>query len=368
MRKEIKRILRNIIRIKRKTKYSKASQELCRNIMKGGNFVSLTKSERRLLKGKNKYPYIAYKNMYGAREAELLRFVTNEDYVFEILPRINSINHDLIGLGKTTLLSDKNYFEMLFPELTFPATIIHKIDGIYFDTSYNRISEDEALNILLGFEHAVFKKSRGSKHGEGVVLAEQEQYGTLLNDFSQNYIVQELLRQHDTLSYFNNTSVNIIRIITVCLDGEVYVLSSKLRVGAPGSFCDHCGFGELNALDIPINDSGMFGEKAFDSDAGVFMDSVFGQKIPESLPYYMDMVAMIKKSHVKYPDYGILGWDMTVDCNGNIVCMEVNSVAPTISASQYEQGSIFYKKCKNGETIIDNIMKRQIDYTHMSII
>ena len=59
-----------------------------------------------------------------------------------------------------------------------------------------------------------------------------------LYSFSQNYVIQEVLTQHDTLSSLNSSSVNPIRVMTLRLNGKIKYLHSIVRFGTPGSITD----------------------------------------------------------------------------------------------------------------------------------
>lgn len=366
----IKIFLKKIIRkAKIRVRWSKYSHEAMELWEKNQDkWVKLSADEERIARKKEKYQLLAFKNLTGVTGAELERFITNQEYTFDILPRLNPSNHDLIGLGKQTIFTDKNYFELLFPQLIFPVTVLHRINGLFFDSNFCPCTKEEALMILNQTDSLVFKVARGSKHGKGVKLLDKKDYKKSLESFDNNYIVQKVIKQHDDLAYYNDTSVNILRVITVLLNGVVYVISAKLRVGAPGSFCDHLGYNGIHSLDIPVNEDGSFASFACDCDDGKFVSDVFGKKFLKEMPKFSEIVETVMQAHMQYPDFGLLGWDMTVDSEDRIICMEVNSIAPTISGAQYEQGPIFYKKTKDGVPIIEEIMKRPLNYNALSIL
>lgn len=57
----------------------------------------------------------------------------------------------------------------------------------------------------------------------------------LKNSFNNDFIIQEVFKQHECLNKIYPHSVNTIRTITFNWNGEVHVLSSVLRMGVNGS-------------------------------------------------------------------------------------------------------------------------------------
>lgn len=88
------------------------------------------------------------------------------------------------------------------------------------------------------------KPSLGSYQGIGAFRLEltdinsPEDLKTRLADCGGNFVVQELIEQADLLSSFNPSSVNIIRMDTVCLNGDAFLANATIRFGVAGSVTD----------------------------------------------------------------------------------------------------------------------------------
>ena len=256
------------------------------------------------------------------------------------------------------MFEDKAYLNIVMPALKTPKTMVRRICGNYYDEKYNLIDFFDALELIKGYESAVFKISKGTGHGRGVRVFNNSSYTDALKSYGNDFVVQEILVQHPKLAYFNESSVNVVRITSICLDGEVYILGAILRIGAPGAFCDHQAIGNVGYRNIGLDREGYFHKRALDIDNGDIFNDIFGKPIPkEPCPHYKEMVKAIVTNHKRFPDYGIIGWDFTVDKDDEVVCIEMNTRNPGVIASQYVLGPIFGQFTKEGQSIKNRIMK-----------
>ncbi len=318
------------------------------------HWAFLTPEELRTVNVQDKYAFAVYKNMAGGEN--LPYYVSDSLFKTVLLPILNPLNHAPSGLNRESCFADKNYSELIMGNLRFPKAVFRRMHGFFYDAALNRISEEEALALASPYEELVFKQSVDGAHGHGVKLVAREDYAALLRTHGENYVVQERVRQHPVLAYFNESSVNILRVTSLCWKGEVYILSGILRIGAPGSFCDHTPHGGTHNLDVAVMEDGSLGTTAFDPDHCHVYDNVYGKPIQGRIPRYEELKALIVREHAKYPDYALIGWDFTIDKEENIVCMEFNTKWPGISASQYGHGPIFARKSKNGVPLLDEIL------------
>ena len=314
----------------------------------------LTETELSGIDRRERYGYTIYKNMTG--ETENLRyFITDAPYRTRILPLLNPENH-YFGRITDVSFSDKNYHGLYMGGVRFPRTILHCVRGEFFDEGFRHITPAEALDILAPYEKLVFKQTTDTRHGEGVRLTERPSYEAMLTNFSDDYLVQELVVQHEALSYFSPTSVNVIRITSICWKGTVYILGGILRVGAPGAFCDHESRGGKSYLTIPLSDDGVIVPRAYDIDNYRVYDTAHGVPIRGEIPHYREMKELVVRKHILYPRYALIGWDFTVDRDGQIVCMEFNTKFPGVNGTQCALGPVFAQKTVGGSTLFDELM------------
>lgn len=332
-----------------------------------GEWVELDGEQAKRYK-KERYTYTMFKNLSEQFDRYEKYYLTDTQYREKVLTRLSKQNHTTSGRAFDTFFNDKNYFEFLFPELRFPKTLVRRIEGNYFDGSYQSITIDEAKQKLSGYSSVFFKKSVDTQHGEGVARVIGDKTAEALEKFGKNFVVQEPIRQHAFLADFNSTSVNAIRIITVYWKGHSYAIDARLRIGAPGSICDHLGYGGKNPLEVKINEDGSLKGKAFDDTFGQYYDTVFEKEIEGTIPGYAKMLDAALKGQERYPTYGLLGWDFTVNEDGEPLCIEVNSKEPVIKAAQCVGGPVFMLKTVNGVPLLDEIMSEPVDYGAMLTI
>ena len=172
-----------------------------------------------------------------------------------------------------------------------------------------------------------------------------------------DYIVQEVLRQHESFSRFNSSSVNVIRITTLFWKSKIYILGGILRVGAPGEFCDHTTSPDNNhPRVIALDDEGRLTGKAVDPDLAYVYDDCWGTPPSGVIPKYHEMKQLVMKEHSRFPHHRIIGWDITLDENENITCLEYNPGWPGIIQSQYVLGPIFMQKSSRGVPLLHEIL------------
>ena len=135
------------------------------------------------------------------------------------------------------------------------------------------------------------------------------------------------------------------------------VLSGILRVGPPGSFCDLLPHGDRHPLIVGLNDDGTLKNVAVDPDMFEKHNTIFGKKIEGCVPKYNEMKEIVLKVHKKFPKCGILGWDLTLDENGNIVFIEYNPGCPGVIQTQLVNGPVFGNIKKGGKPLLEELQK-----------
>jgi hypothetical protein len=166
-----------------------------------------------------------------------------------------------------------------------------------------------------------------------------------------------VLKQHSSFAKWNPSSVNIVRILTLLWDGKVRVLGGYFRLGAPGGFCDHLMYDGESPLQIPLTEDGLFMNRCYDFDKGLIYSDVRGMKIEGGILKYDEMKQKACKAHEAYPFNRLIGWDMTLDENSNIVLIEYNSRCPEVVGPQCSIGPIFDFKLDNGDNFIDTVVR-----------
>lgn len=175
-----------------------------------------------------------------------------------------------------------------------------------------------------------------------------------------DYVVQEVMKQHESFSRYNPSSVNVIRITTLFWKSEVYVLGGIFRVGAPGEFCDHTTSPDNNhPRIIALDDEGRLTGKFIDPDLVNVYDDCYGVPASGAIMRYGEMKELVVKEHSRYPHHMLLGWDITLDENEDIICIEYNAGWPGIIQTQYALGPIFMQKSSRGVPLLHEILRER---------
>ncbi len=339
-------------------------------------------NKRKIVKGSNKQHYLDLKNhgieirkLTSAQKAEIdsiyrkygykysydthiLTYSITGEFDAKILPEDMyraSLELKLNNIEQKFVMSDKNYFEMYMPEVKFPDVIVRNINGVFYDDARNIISKEEADNLISGYEKVVVKPSVENGSGRGVELVDVSNTN-VTEKFGKNYVVQKLLRQHPFLSSLNQSSVNVIRIVTLFLNGKVVPLTAALRYGGEGSFTDNkVGKDGKGMTVIGVTKDGTLREKGYFSCGVSVSETPSGRSFGGlKIPKFEEMVELAVKQHSRFPNIRIVGWDFTLNENEDIVVIEYNIKAPGVLYYQWVNGPLFGEKTSE---ILDEIKK-----------
>lgn len=258
----------------------------------------------------------------------------------------SSIIYNLNNYQFSLAYVDKGFYDTLFPDVNRPKTFVKNVNGFYYDDN-NAITKEEAVERCSNLEAAIIKPTVLGTWGMGVQLFHSENgfipelnqsVSDLFSQYKNSFIIQSKLEQHPDIAKLNPTSVNTIRVLSYRRDNEVIVLYAVIRIGRMGKVVDNETAGGIKA-DIDLQ-TGRIKGPAFGSptepnmpqtDSGVTLDNY---QIP-SFPQILDFV---KSLHLRLPYFRLIGWDISVDANGNPVMVEWNRSA---ELSQVAHGPAF---------------------------
>ena len=260
-----------------------------------------------------------------------VKYIPTYLYYSKITPLFNDVKMRVV-------YSDKNMLDRLFPDVLQPRGIIKNMNGFYYHLE-KPIDKITAIELCNDLPDAVIKHSIDSCQGQsvvrfsssgGVTSFQKKTVTALLDSYGKNFLVQEAVSQHERLGSLNPTSLNTIRIMTFYRDNnEVVPLFAVLRMGRKGVKVDnasagglYCGISENGKLAKYAYTLKPFG-KYLTSDSGVVFEGF-------EIPRFQDIVSKVRKMHVKLPYARLIGWDMAVDVNNNIVLIEINTIDPGV--------------------------------------
>lgn len=236
---------------------------------------------------------------------------------------------------------DKNLYDIYFPDVLRPKTIIKNSNG-FFSNGIKSISKEEAFELCKDIEAAVIKPSLEGMWGRGVrvfssskgIVGEAETISQLLNSYNDNYIVQEKICQHPNMAKLNPTSLNTLRILSFRKGTEVYIIYAVVRIGRKGKFIDNETAGGINAnVDLRNGciDTYAYGtpkeKRMTTTDCGTVLKGF-------EIPSFFQVLDIVKNLHLRLPYFQLIGWDFGINEEGMPVMIEWNR-APDLSQTAH---------------------------------
>ena len=260
-----------------------------------------------------------------------VRYIPTSLYYTEIIGKINQMKFE-------RAYSDKNLTDHLLKGIKFPETVLKNLNG-YFYLDGVTVDKETAISACSDLSDVIIKPTLQS-HGvgvkkfsvqNGITSIDGESLEHLFDRYKSNFIIQKVVHQHELLDALNPSSVNTIRILTYRSGMEVLVPYTVIRIGRQGWDIDNETAGGISTR---INRDGTLAKYAYGSpgndgiektDSGIVLD---GYKIPT----YEKAVETVKKLHLQLPHFNLIGWDISIDTEGEPVLIEWN-VWPELSQS-----------------------------------
>ncbi len=239
---------------------------------------------------------------------------------------------------------DKNLYDLYFHDINQPKTIFRKVHDSLLDSCYNIITLEEAIRKSKDAGEVVLKIGKYSNSGFGIMfwnaLADDEDKLTDFLNNSKNIVCQQAIKQHPDLGALNPTSINTIRALTFFFNNDVYLLSSFIRFGQPGSRLDNIHSG---GLACGIEPNGQLNNVAFDVAANQFDYQPQGKPLNHiRVPNYNRCVDLVKDLAKRFATVSrLVAWDIAVDEKGDPLLIEVGLTYCGSNFHQICNGPIF---------------------------
>ena len=250
------------------------------------------------------------------------RYIPDDLYYGEIVPYFSNSKFRRLG-------EDKCYHDIWFPDLKRPGTICKNIAGVYYSPDMEVISFDEAVQAVIDYKEDCFLKpsiDSGSARLIKYISADACNKGLVEDSFKEmgaNFIVQAAVKQHEIMAILNPSSLNTLRIVSLFFEGEVHILSCILRVGAPNAKVDNIGAG---GYACPVQMDGQLKEKAVNRKAEWVEENSVGIRFADvKIPQFEKVIETVKFAHKRLAHFKLIGWDMSIDTEGDPVMIEYNS-------------------------------------------
>lgn len=263
-------------------------------------------------------------------------------FYLDIMPRLSN-------LKLAEAWEDKAYYCKRFPSVPFPHLISACIDGKLYDRNLWPCSISDLLENIRSYKSIFVKPSIGSYQGIGAFKLDLIDVGgkgdlsRRLAKAGDNFVVQELIEQNNFMSSFNNSSVNIIRMNTVSIDGNPFLANATIRFGVPGKTTDMTYIDGVETVRVVgVDSDGRIRDFYCDQDGNRKMLSSLGLNVGGVLiPGFAKAKELCIEMHKQLHHFGIAAFDIAIDKYDEPVVVEVNLGGPGAVFYQYANGPFF---------------------------
>lgn len=225
-----------------------------------------------------------------------------------------------------------------------PTTIVQNIDNHFLDRDDNVITLAEAVRIAEQYDSFMIKIAAGSGGGRGIrKVCKGDDVAAIFADYGKDFICQELLTEHPTLSRFNPECINTIRVLSMNINDKCDVLSSFVRMGGKGSIVDNLHSAKGGGCLVGIDSEGRLASIGINKNYERVKISPMGEPFAGlCIEHYDKVVEFVKECHQsKFPFANLIGWDVIMDENAKPIVVEVNLDSADIAAHQVFNGPVF---------------------------
>ena len=189
------------------------------------------------------------------------------------------------------------------------------------------ITIDALKQIFDGYLKLIVKPLNGTQ-GSGIYTIDirtTEDIIALYEKTRGKYIIEEIIVQHPKMADLNGTSINTVRVYSVCIKNEIDITGATLRIGRNGKLTDNYSAGGI-AAEIDV-ESGLVVSKGITQDGSSFLfhpDTKF-PIIGFQIPAWDEIIKNVKKAHSFIPQLGYIAWDVVICSDMSIEFIEGNT-------------------------------------------
>ena len=288
------------------------------------------------------------------------RYVSHYIYLPVLAHKLNNYHY-------TKTLEHKSLLGYLVKgSLKFPHCYVRCIDGEYYDNEMLQLSREQVINSCIDKDAMVVKDSVDSAGGKSVELlclsdlnedARRNEILRVLSERKNDFVIQEKLKQHESFSRYNPSSINTLRVTTLYLNGKYSTLSIVLRFGKEGMMMDNWGKG---GVMIGVSESGKLSKVGYDIQLNQYTEYnglKLGDQIIQQVPTLLEELERAHKT--QFPLCKFIGWDICFNEQNEPVVIELNSSQPGVIGEQLCTGPIFGDRTQE---VLDYCSKKDFLY------
>ena len=272
----------------------------------------------------------------------------DEKYIPELLyiPEFEAFMN--INPEYNKVFSDKNVLPYIAKtaNVKVPETIISCIKGVYRNKENNIITKKEAIEVISNIGSVFIKPSVDSNSGKncavlnvdgGIDKVSGRTVAEIIESIGLDFLVQEKVICHKSISDIYPDSVNTFRIITYIWRDEIKFMPVIMRIGRGGNCIDNAHAG---GMFIAVDDDGTLHDTAFtefNNRFSVHPDTKISYK-GYKIECFSNVLSAAKAMHELIPQVGVVNWDFTIDETGAAVIIEMNINSGSVWLPQIAHG------------------------------
>ena len=231
----------------------------------------------------------------------------------------NCIIRKLNPLDSSKILANKGMYATLFKDINRPCELLRNCNGLLLNKEDQLVTIEEGIKDLIAYSKPfIIKPTIDSHGGRNVKIMSdynKDSLIALLNEYKSNYVVQSLVEQSIQTKQFNPTSLNTFRILTLFLNGRIFIGINKDN----GKLTRASSYRQLEIKESPT-----------------------GLKFSDyQIENFNRITNFAKQLHTRIPLCALAGWDIALDKNDQPTFIEVNLNKPSVWLMQVCNGPIF---------------------------
>lgn len=240
-------------------------------------------------------------------------------------------------------LTHKGMIDIIFSDLPRPKTIARKIGGGNLSINNDICRHRDLLDVIAEYDKPlIIKPAKDSSCGRGVSIIQPdssiEDIRKSLNDYEDDYVIQEFVAQSEFTEKFNPSSLNTFRVTTLFINNRISKCYVFFKAPDKGRVVDNLSDGGLligvdedgNLRDVGYNNKGI----AYKEHNGIELRG-------KNVPNFEGIIKLAFEAHRRIATCGFVGWDIALDKNNSPVLIEANLWWPSFSYGQVCNGPCF---------------------------
>lgn len=261
-----------------------------------------------------------------------------------------------INIDSLNIIQDKNFLYNIAKsaDVKAPKRLFYSVNNFLFDTDSNLVSKQDFYKEISNIGEVFVKPTQINCTGcakdcrlinikNGIDVNSQKSVKDIFEKYYTNdFIIQEKLVNHQSISRIYSKSVNTIGLNTIILNNEIKIITPGLKIGMGGNIFDYGGVSNKGLL-IQIKEDGTLYDSAYclneqkkyfsHPDTGVIFKNL-------KIEFFPKVLDAAKKIQASIPWMPFCGLDFVINEKGEVVVVEIE--CPSCAFVQSIYGKSFF--------------------------